>query len=413
MKSIQEVFDRFPSITRLAVFRTTDEEAYDRNRKWLLQGRTGYWPIADKQQFNGIALLIDAEDGSDVEVWATDNCERLQLHKDKQNRWELGRRDRFSFENLGRTSQVGLPEFVGRKSLGQMVTYVVPRKPQPKISKPDATRQHPFEPNHVYTRQDIHAQFGGQRMSGIVTPTNAPYIFVFSGPAGEQYGYRDDYRRDGTFAYVGEGQVGDMQFRAGNSAIRDHSEAGKDLLLFRGVKGASGYRYVGPVACAGWEEGRGPDRGGNDRKIIIFRLVSLGDESVVTEPEADEPSERKQLSLEEKRRRALAAAKVPTKVTKDVTRNFYERSEAVKDYVLSRAAGICEACEKSAPFRRRNGTPYLEPHHIRRVSDGGPDDPRYVAGICPTCHRRIHHGEDGADWNRRVGDRVSKIEGNS
>lgn len=44
-----------------------------------------------------------------------------------------------------------------------------------------------------------------------------------------------------------------------------------------------------------------------------------------------------------------------------------------------------------APFRTQDGQPYLEPHHIRRLSDGGPDDPRWVAGLCPNCHRRAHH----------------------
>jgi hypothetical protein len=39
--------------------------------------------------------------------------------------------------------------------------------------------------------------------------------------------------------------------------------------------------------------------------------------------------------------------------------------------------------------------PNLEPHHIRRLADGGPDHPRWVAALCPTCHRRVHHGVDG------------------
>ncbi|WP_425490033.1 HNH endonuclease [Azospirillum tabaci] len=59
---------------------------------------------------------------------------------------------------------------------------------------------------------------------------------------------------------------------------------------------------------------------------------------------------------------------------------------------------------------RANGEPYLEPHHIRRVSDGGPDDPRYVAGVCPTCHRRIHHGADGKDINEALGEAILHFE---
>ena len=80
----------------------------------------------------------------------------------------------------------------------------------------------------------------------------------------------------------------------------------------------------------------------------------------------------------------------------------YHRSEAVKVYVLRRADGICEGCQQPAPFRTKKGRPYLEPHHIRRVADGGPDDPRWVAALCPNCHREVHHGEKGDDLNRRL-----------
>ncbi|WHQ72664.1 HNH endonuclease signature motif containing protein [Methylorubrum extorquens] len=44
--------------------------------------------------------------------------------------------------------------------------------------------------------------------------------------------------------------------------------------------------------------------------------------------------------------------------------------------------------------------PYLEPHHTRRVSDGGPDDPRFVGAVCPSCHREIHHGLNGQARNK-------------
>jgi hypothetical protein len=33
-------------------------------------------------------------------------------------------------------------------------------------------------------------------------------IFIFTGESGETYGYRDEFRPDGTFWYTGEGQTG-------------------------------------------------------------------------------------------------------------------------------------------------------------------------------------------------------------
>ena len=60
----------------------------------------------------------------------------------------------------------------------------------------------------------------------------------------------------------------------------------------------------------------------------------------------------------------------------------------------------CSGCP--APFQRKDGSPYLEPHHTRRLSDGGPDDIHWVAALCPTCHRWVHHGAGGADYNEKV-----------
>src|SRR5262249_16819018 len=76
------------------------------------------------------------------------------------------------------------------------------------------------------------------------------------------------------------------------------------------------------------------------------------------------------------------------------------RSVAVARYVLLRARGICEGCKKPAPFRKSDGTPYLEPHHTLRLADEGPDHPRHVIAVCPTCHRRAHYAEDAKAFNR-------------
>lgn len=86
----------------------------------------------------------------------------------------------------------------------------------------------------------------------------------------------------------------------------------------------------------------------------------------------------------------------------DTKKSWFQRSEDVKKYVLKRANGICEACEQPAPFKKRNGDPYLEPHHTKRLADEGPDHPQWVGAICPTCHRRIHSGVDGKEVNKKL-----------
>src|SRR5262249_50412635 len=103
------------------------------------------------------------------------------------------------------------------------------------------------------------------------------------------------------------------------------------------------------------------------------------------------------------RQQALAAVSTPAYANRTVAkRNVYERSSQIRAYVLARANGHCEACARPAPFSSPTGAPYLEPHHIRRLGDGGPDDPRFMGAVCPNCHREIHHGAEGRNLNERL-----------
>ncbi|WP_248308276.1 HNH endonuclease signature motif containing protein [Devosia sp. 919] len=103
-----------------------------------------------------------------------------------------------------------------------------------------------------------------------------------------------------------------------------------------------------------------------------------------------------------------AAKSTPGRRSSEVS--IVERSRCVRDYVVARASGNCEGCKSPAPFLRANGVPYLEPHHIRRLGDGGPDDPRYVIALCPNCHRRVHSGADGAAYNVTLLQAMTQIE---
>jgi 5-methylcytosine-specific restriction protein A len=269
-----------------------------------------------------------------------------------------------------------------------------------------------FTPGAVYDRKtEINGPFGGSRQSGIAASATYPAIFLFTGDSGEQYGYADDWDK-GAFLYTGEGQLGPMTLIRGNRAIAEHAEDGRALHLFKSLGKGKGYEYMGEFSCADIIERSQPDVKGQDRTAIVFRLVpvSIPGELIEAE-EQDEDETDLPVTLAAARLAALTACK-PSRddLGQSAPRKIYHRSRKVAHYVLMRAKGECESCEKPAPFTKKDGTPYLEPHHVNRLSDGGLDHPRYVGAVCPSCHREIHSGVHGVLMNQRLKQRLEVIE---
>ncbi|QLI80861.1 HNH endonuclease [Chitinibacter fontanus] len=262
----------------------------------------------------------------------------------------------------------------------------------------------------TYFRKDLLAKYGGQLQCGIWTPKEFPVVLLFTGDNGKNYGYRDGWTEDGVFLYTGEGQTGDMTFTNGNLAIREHRNNGKDLLLFEDLGKGKGVRYIGLFECGSWHEKNGYDKKNQKRKLIIFNLIPV--ETAATDIETQLEAVNTSQSFEDLRAAAYAASKTNKAGSKasETKRSWYERSAKVSNYVLKRSKGICEACDQPAPFMKKNGTPYLEPHHTRRLADNGLDHPIWVGAICPTCHRRIHSGQDGIEWNKQLQTRLKKKE---
>lgn len=268
----------------------------------------------------------------------------------------------------------------------------------------------PFELHRAYHRRnDIHARFGGQQQGGISTPANIPGIFIFTSQGGSDVGYQDAFSPDGTFHYTGQGQVGDMLMLRGNLAIRDHVQNGKDILLFHQTKKGGLVRFEGIFVCGGWEFKDQLDVNGKKRKAIVFTLVPQKDFLVDMEDQAGDANLG--LSLNDLRNRALRAVN-PQQVegTRIALVNVRARSKAIREYVLARSDGRCENCGIEAPFFTASGQPYLEAHHIHKLSDGGLDHPASVAALCPNCHRRAHFGADSAELNDFLTKKIRKLE---
>ena len=280
-----------------------------------------------------------------------------------------------------------------------------------RIWEESASVDHGLVVGKQYKRTAIHERFGGQRQGGISTPQRHPFVFLFSSQSGEKYGYSDGFQSDGVYWYTGEGQKGDMKIVRGNQAIRDHVKNGKELLLFEQAE-RSFVTFLGRAKYLSNHKATAPDVDGKNRKAIVFELELCEGSSGLPAKLQTKPKKspvRLPRTLEELRSNALTAAS-PLASTTERKRIQYVRSEAIKAYVRKRASGRCECCGKTAPFISVGGEPFLEAHHIRRRSDGGPDHPRWVAAICPNCHREVHFGKKGDSLNSRMTEYIGRIE---
>lgn len=84
------------------------------------------------------------------------------------------------------------------------------------------------------------------------------------------------------------------------------------------------------------------------------------------------------------------------KTKEQVVTTFY-RSPEVADYAKKISNGICQLCEKPAPFTDKNGEPFLESHHVIWLSRGGTDTIDNVVALCPNCHSKMHVIDDPID----------------
>lgn len=276
-----------------------------------------------------------------------------------------------------------------------------------------------FEIGEIYNRRaDIHGRYKGQQYGGIATPAAHPYVFIFTGDSGSEYGYIDNFDPNGTFKYTGEGQEGDMRMSKGNLAIHDHRKNNKEILLFEYT--SRGFvRFLGTCNYVFHHIEERPDRNGNLREAIVFHLDIVNTQNIdavqaltseiVESPKAmyiTKPS--KGHSLQKLREIALSAT--PTQAsTQEKIQSIQNRSAAIKFYAKRRANGICEGCNEIAPFKTKSG-PYLEVHHLTRLADGGADLPQNVIALCPTCHRRAHYSLNHLEFNSQLINEVAAIE---
>ena len=135
--------------------------------------------------------------------------------------------------------------------------------------------QIPFIPNQLYKRSLIHDLYKGNRQGGISPSAQFPYIFIFSGKSGTQYGYKDGWDNHNIFSYTGEGQEGDMKFIRGNLALKNHLNDGKRVFLFE-IEDKGIMKFISELEFYDADYFETPDKNGNNRIGIRFFLKRVG-----------------------------------------------------------------------------------------------------------------------------------------
>lgn len=97
----------------------------------------------------------------------------------------------------------------------------------------------------------------------------------------------------------------------------------------------------------------------------------------------------------------------PKKIVSPSTQ--FARDPRVVAWVLNEANGKCECCGDNAPFARIDGSPYLEVHHLKRLTDGGSDRVSNAIALCPNCHRELHYGINRSDLLSSIYRRIQRL----
>ena len=137
--------------------------------------------------------------------------------------------------------------------------------------------------------------------------------------------------------------------------------SGKDLHLFEEAHRAH-VRYVGQFVCSGFQLREAPGTDGESRVAIIFELAPLADYSAFSQLQ-EQVLDIPEAGHEERLRRLRALALADSAEARDAVQrraSSRKRSDAIRQYVLERASGVCEACKLPAPFLTVDGKPYLE-----------------------------------------------------
>lgn len=256
----------------------------------------------------------------------------------------------------------------------------------------------------VYSNNEIASTFKCSNMGGMrrsLSTNSLVLIAKHDNPL-----YDDQWTEKGILNYTGMGTVGNQDINFGqNKTLASAKQNGIKVYLFESFRNNE-YYYCGEVElCGSIYTAYEVDKNGNLREVLKFPLRRINESAEIVVDVQDIKN-----SEVEKRKivRKLSQEEIKSKIkeinsdlaTKKVTTVYRERNQFIAEYIKNRAAGICDLCNKKAPFMDKNGEPYLEEHHVIPLADGGPDVIYNTVAICPNCHKKVHILKDKQDMEK-------------
>ena len=259
-----------------------------------------------------------------------------------------------------------------------------------------------FAIGSVVSNQQLRAAFQCGNMGGMRRSHATNTLVIISDHTKALY---DDKWYGNELHYTGMGKTGDQTLTSQNRTLYESNTNGVEVHLFE-VLEPTRYIYHGVVKLSGepYQEVQ-PDENGSPRKVWMFPLCSVAEETKVDAQAFQayvEAQNKKARVLSTKELKAQAVVRsARTAASRTLSSRTYIRDPYIAEYAKRRANGICQLCQKPAPFMDREGKPYLESHHIVWLSKGGADSIENTVALCPNCHTRMHVLNSAADIDRK------------
>lgn len=259
-----------------------------------------------------------------------------------------------------------------------------------------------------YTTYYIQDLFKHNRYRGMRYSLSTNTLVLISDHINSPY---EDRWINGILHYNGMGITGDQSFEfMQNKTLYNSRNNGVEIYLFEVFDETEDqYIFMGQFELCDPPYFQQQLDGNNQlRRVCVFPLkpLDLDNNQIVIRQELLISSRLKNKNAKKiqqlTNQQLEAIAKLESKIpgSREVITTSYYRSPYITEFAKRRANGRCELCRELAPFKSKDGSPYLECHHINWLSEGGDDSIENTVALCPNCHRKMHYAPTKQDIDK-------------